>query len=200
MILHAASIAAFFAAQTQQAQCAVQCVQATPDSWLKWLLPTIVQTVISLASITAGVWIAVASFRANKIAEHKQWVRDQKKAEWRELLDRVSPVCIRLTLDRPKGTMLNDKVTKELAYLVQCLDDRIFIERNIVGEISEQVTACIDTISRYTSVQVSCIESTPEDQGKEILKSIRDITESVRNAAKKDLDTEGVDYPEIKPH
>jgi hypothetical protein len=92
MILHAASIAAFFVDQTPQAQCVVQCIQAAPDSWLKWLLPTIVQTVISLASITAGVWIAVASFRANKRAEHEQWARDQKKAEWNALLHGVANV------------------------------------------------------------------------------------------------------------
>jgi hypothetical protein len=92
MILHAASIAAFFVAQTQQAQCAIQCVQAAPGTWLDRLLPTIIQTVISLASITAGVWIAVASFRANKKAEHEQWVRDQKKAEWNALLHGVANV------------------------------------------------------------------------------------------------------------
>lgn len=93
MSLHAAAMMAFFMGQAQQAPVQIQCVQqAAPDSWVKWLLPTIVQTVISLASITAGVWIAVASFRANKKAEHAQWVRDQKKAEWSALLHGVANV------------------------------------------------------------------------------------------------------------
>jgi hypothetical protein len=93
MILHAASIAALFVDQLSKASVQVQCVQqATPEPMLKWLLPTIVQTVVSLASITAGVCIAVASFRANKKTEHEQWVRDQKKAEWSALLRGVANV------------------------------------------------------------------------------------------------------------
>jgi hypothetical protein len=87
MVLHAASFAAFFVLQTQQAPIHIQCVQqSTPEPTLKWLLPTIVQTVVSLLSIFAGVGIAVRSFRANKKSEHEQWIRDQKKAEWQELL------------------------------------------------------------------------------------------------------------------
>jgi uncharacterized membrane protein YhaH (DUF805 family) len=93
MILHAASIAAFFVDQVAQAPVQIQCVQqATPESWLKWLLPTIVQTVVSLLSIFAGVCIAVRSFRANKKTEHEQWIRDQKKVEWSALLRGVANV------------------------------------------------------------------------------------------------------------
>ncbi|HTW80863.1 MAG TPA: hypothetical protein VME23_15055 [Terracidiphilus sp.] len=86
MIFHTVSITAFLASQVNQAPIVVQCAPPAPGPWWKWLLPTIVQTVVSLASITAGVWIAVASFRANKRKEHEQWVRDQKKTEWSGLL------------------------------------------------------------------------------------------------------------------
>ena len=87
MILHAASIAAFFVDQLAQASVQIQCVQqSTPESWVKWLLPTIVQTVVSLASITAGVMIALWSFRVTSKRDREQWLRDQKKAEWQELL------------------------------------------------------------------------------------------------------------------
>ncbi|MGB7984846.1 MAG: hypothetical protein WCF54_06770 [Terracidiphilus sp.] len=93
MILHAASIAAFFVDQLTQTPVQIQCVQQSmPESWLKSLLPTIVQTVISLTSIAAGVCIAVASFRANKKTEHEKWIRDQKKAEWKELLIKVAGI------------------------------------------------------------------------------------------------------------
>jgi hypothetical protein len=92
MILHAALIAAFFVDQTQQTQCVVQCAQAAPESGLKSLLPTIVQTIVSLLSIFAGVGIAVRSFRANKKTEHEQWIRDQKKAEWKELLKKAAEI------------------------------------------------------------------------------------------------------------
>jgi hypothetical protein len=101
MILHADSMVAFSVGQVTQAPVIVQCAQAAPESWLKWLLPTIVQTVVSLASIAAGVLIAVCSFRANKKSEHEQWlrnqeaghvqwIRDPKKVKWRELLDAAS--------------------------------------------------------------------------------------------------------------
>lgn len=78
--------------QVRQQPIVIQCPQAPPESWVKWLLPTLIQTVVSLASITAGVCIAVASFRANKNAEHEQWVRDQKRAEWSLLLRSVASV------------------------------------------------------------------------------------------------------------
>jgi hypothetical protein len=103
MILHAASMAALFLDQTAQAQSAVQCVQAASEPTLKWLLPTIVQTVVSLASISAGVLIAVWSFKKNRQLEHEQWfrdqkvgheqwVRDQKKEEWKELLKKAAEI------------------------------------------------------------------------------------------------------------
>jgi hypothetical protein len=92
MFFHPAALLAFLADQATQAPVVVQCSQAAPESWVKWLLPTIVQTVVSLLSIAAGVWIAVSSFRRNRQTEHEQWVRDQKLGEWRELISIVSSV------------------------------------------------------------------------------------------------------------
>jgi hypothetical protein len=103
MILHAVSMIAVLVDQAQQAKCVVQCVPTEPESWVKWLLPTIVQTIVSLASITAGVLIAIWSFRKNRQSEHEQWernqragheqwVRDQKKAEWSALLRSIADV------------------------------------------------------------------------------------------------------------
>jgi hypothetical protein len=94
---------ALFMDTVRQTPCALQCVQPAAESWLKWLLPTIVQTVISLLSIGAGVGIAVWSFRKNRRSEHEQWVRnqkagheqwilDQKRAEWRELLKKAAKI------------------------------------------------------------------------------------------------------------
>jgi hypothetical protein len=106
MMFHLASMVAAFVDQAAQAPVQIQCVQqAAPESWVKWLLPTILQTVVSLASITAGVLIAIWSFRKNRQSEHEQWVRnqnagherwilDQKKIEWKELLKVVSDIEI----------------------------------------------------------------------------------------------------------
>lgn len=103
MISHAASMASLFVDQLAQAQSAIPCVQVTPEPTLKSLLPTIVQTVVSLASISAGVLIAVWSFRKNRQTEHvqwvrnqqaghEQWIRDQSKAEWKELLVKIAEI------------------------------------------------------------------------------------------------------------
>jgi hypothetical protein len=93
MIFHVASMVALFVDSAATSPAQIQCVQQPePESWVKWLLPTIVQTVISLLSIFAGVAIAVRSFRANKETEHEQWTRDQKKTEWKELLTRIAEV------------------------------------------------------------------------------------------------------------
>lgn len=86
MILQIASYVASLVNQAAQTPLVVQCPQVPPDPWWKWLLPTIVQTVVSLLSIGAGVAIAVWSFRRNIRTEHEQWLRDQKRNEWRELL------------------------------------------------------------------------------------------------------------------
>jgi hypothetical protein len=87
MIPYVAKLVPHIINQVSQAPTVIQCLQKTePDSWLKWLLPTVIQTFVSLASIAAGVLIAVNSFRANSKKEHKQWILGQKKAEWRELL------------------------------------------------------------------------------------------------------------------
>ena len=98
--------------------------------WVKWLLPTIVQTVVSLLSIAAGVGIAVWSFRRNRQTEHEQWVRDQKLGEWRELISAVAsvedliPILIdeRLDLDALKQAILR---------VVPYLRNRLFISKEL---------------------------------------------------------------------
>jgi hypothetical protein len=103
MALHAAAMMAFFVDQAQQAPVQIQCLAAVPEPTLKWLLPTIIQTIISLASITAGVLIALWSFRKTKELtewsfratsekDHERWVLDQKKAEWKVVLEKTAEV------------------------------------------------------------------------------------------------------------
>ena len=103
-VLHVASIVALFVDTVAATPVEIRCAQQpTPESWVKWLLPTIIQTLVSLASIGAGVGIAVWSFRRNRQSEHEQWlrnqnagheqwVRDQKKAEWKELLAKAAEI------------------------------------------------------------------------------------------------------------
>ena len=126
MILHAATIAAFFMDQTQQ----TQCVPALPESPWKW----IIQSVIPVAG---GTLIAVWSFVQNRNSEkerwernqeaaHKQWVRDQKEIEWKELVVRIAEIekeipMVYNSLDRYEQldlTVLN---------MLPCLQGELFI-------------------------------------------------------------------------
>ena len=102
MSLHVGVALAVFVDQMSRAP-VVQCTQAAPEPTLKWLLPTIVQTVVSLVSVAVGVGIAVWSFRRNRLAEneqwlrnekagHEQWIRDQSKAEWRDVLAKIAKI------------------------------------------------------------------------------------------------------------
>jgi len=91
-MIHAISMAAVVVGQLAQAPIVAQCASPMPDPWWKWLLPTIVQTIVSLASIGAGVSIAVWSFRKNRQSEHEQWVRNQKKTEWKELMSSIADI------------------------------------------------------------------------------------------------------------
>ena len=114
MALHAAAMIAGLVDQLAQGPILVQCAQAASESWLKWLLPTIVQTVVSLLSIFAGVGIAVRSFRANKETEHAQWVRNQKKEEWSLLLRSVASVYQITDLLNGWNRKIGDRIVSEL--------------------------------------------------------------------------------------
>jgi hypothetical protein len=96
MILHAASIAAFFLDQAKQAQCVVQGASAAPESPWKWIIQ-------SMIPVAGGTLIAVWSFVQNRSSEQKQWERNQKaaleqwkreqrKSEWSQLLRSIAEV------------------------------------------------------------------------------------------------------------
>jgi hypothetical protein len=197
MILHAASIAAFFVDQLVQAPVQIQCVQqSTPESWLKWLLPTIVQTVVSLLSIFAGVGIAVRSFRANKKAEHDQWVRNQqagheqwvldhKKAEWAELLASIRDCEDSLPLvDLRRGATAqvstNIPALEKVRKLQQILGDRLFIDSTTMAPI---ITAWVRVTESSKSLR--------DDKPLEIyVLEYNDFVETARKTARKDLNVE----------
>jgi len=193
MILHAASIAAFFVVQTQQAQCVVQCTPNPTDSWEKWL-PTFVQTIVSLASIGAGVGIAVWSFWKNRQSEHEQWgrnqragheqwLRDQKKAEWRELLDAVIECELYIVIadTEKKGEIessAHQKMETALAMLKvkHCLEDRVFIDSPKLSTIRTlwETNANETTSGNWESMETLLVE-------------YQKLINEVRETAKKDL-------------
>ena len=89
MIFHVASIAAFFVDQLAQTPVVVQCV-VPPDTDPE--LKQWVQPILNLVSIVAVVGIAIFSFGATSRKEHRRWVLDQKKAEWKELFSAITEI------------------------------------------------------------------------------------------------------------
>ncbi|MDR3716059.1 MAG: hypothetical protein P4L51_24915 [Puia sp.] len=164
MALHAAAMMAFFVDQVAQAPVVVQCAQAPPESWAKWLLPTIVQMVVSLLSIFAGVGIAVRSFRANKKSEHEQWIRnqeagheqwlrDQEKAEWSAILSSLTAADVKLphVFDNVEWASMSDGMLEDLRNVLPTMRNAIFVSdaleqgnatesfRNFVSEAAEKI-------------------------------------------------------------
>jgi hypothetical protein len=143
MILHAASMAALFVDQMAQAPVVVHCAQSAPEPTLEWLLPTVVLTVISVVSITAGVLIAVWSFRKHRQTEfdlwsrsqqtqQKQWLRDQEKAEWKELLVRVAEIENEIP-ETPNRTSKCEKLETVIAGILPYLRGTIFVYERLVS-------------------------------------------------------------------
>jgi hypothetical protein len=86
MILHATSIAAFFLQQTPQPQCIVKCITSSgQDPLLARLLFDAIPSIFALG-------IAWMAFHWNRQKESDQWVRDQRKSEWRNLLDSFNSI------------------------------------------------------------------------------------------------------------
>jgi hypothetical protein len=114
MILHLAAMAAFFVDQATQPQCLVKCVSdAGHDPIWARLLFEAVPSIFALG-------IAALVFYWNGGREHKRWVLDQKRAEWKELLIRVAAIeeiipCI--TTGSPDYEPLNDSVRAVLPLL-----------------------------------------------------------------------------------
>jgi len=178
MVLHIVTLIAALVGESAQTPLHVQCVlQSTPDPWWKWLLPTLVQTIVSSLSIGGGVVIAVWSFRRNRQTEHEQWLRDQRRAEWGDLLDKVGAVSVAMTIDRPKQQM-SDSLMNAVIELTQCLDARMFIDQEVLDRSYAGLTECLEMLSDGML---------PKERGTEVLTKIRDLTDDLRKTASADV-------------
>jgi hypothetical protein len=88
MILHTADKVAFFMYQVAELRFAVHFAQTAPDPEWK----SILQIAQGIIPVAGGVWIAWMAFGWNKKETHRQWVRDQSKAEWKEILVKVAGI------------------------------------------------------------------------------------------------------------
>jgi hypothetical protein len=191
MILHAGSMVAFFVDQLAQAPVQIQCVQqAAPESWVKWLL----QFALGIVPVAGGVWIAWMAFRWNTKKEHLRWVLDQKKAEWREILDTVNA-------DKPHITSLSKSQSEEpieiqfdaaqwVHNVNEIFMDRLFIDEKIIRPIR----------SHWQNIQARAQAGQEGDivARKESTFEFLILIEEIREAAKKDLNAQDRTRSDIK--
>lgn len=173
MILHVASIAAFFIQQNPQTQCVVQC-EAQSSIWMRLL--------VSAFPSLLALGVAWFAFWLNSRWNRKQWILDQKKAEWRDLLDKLNSVYfpMAMAIQMKKPLPLNG--SQGLIELSQCFQDRVFINAEILTEFHFQ-------LAKYALKYIGKSDGTPSsDMDKsEVLGKLELLTEEVRKAAKADL-------------
>ena len=185
LILHAASTAAFFVDHATQPQCLVKCVSDAGHDpiWARLLLE-------AFPSILA-LGIAALVFYWNGGREHKRWVLDQKRAEWRELLEVINECQLDILIastpvnqapERSKDDLMAANL--KLMKAERVLDDRVFIDRSVLKPlISKWRTALKKTeqAARSSDPYVTSVES---------YVSFKQQVKAVREAAKKDLGIE----------
>jgi len=179
MILHAASFAAFFVDQLAQAPVQIQCVLPpnTDPGWKQWTQP-----ILNLVSIVAVVGIAIFSFGATSRKEHRRWVLDQKKVEWRELLSGMNSVYFPMALAKQLKKPLPLDGSQRLHELSQCFQDRVFID-------ALKLTKFQDQLESYALEYIGESEDNPrsDEVKSKVLDKLKVLTKEVRDAAKKDL-------------
>ena len=133
MILHAASTVASFVDQLGTAPVMANCAQAAPGPDWKWWVSALAPWIGPLLSGVVSIYVAWRVFRWQGEKEHSSWVRDQKKAEYRELVDLLYDAITVVVRERPglefpKDIQLLDNAIQKLA---RVFADRIFIAKRL---------------------------------------------------------------------
>jgi hypothetical protein len=92
MMVHLAAMVAFFVDQVGQAPVVVQCVQPAPEPEWKWWLGALAPWVGPLLSGVVSIYIAWRVFHWQGEKDRRQWVLDQKRVEWKGLLQVVGSI------------------------------------------------------------------------------------------------------------
>lgn len=133
MIPHAAPMVAFFVDQMVPAPVLVNCAQAAPGPDWKWWVSALAPWIGPLLSGVVSIYVAWRVFRWQGEKEHNSWVRDQKKAEYRELVDLLYDSITVVDRERPglalpKDPQLLDNAIQRFA---RVFEDRIFIAKRL---------------------------------------------------------------------
>ncbi len=167
MIPHAVSILGVFVDTLAQAPVVLQCTQAAPEPWWKWWMQNVLP-------VSGGTLIAVWSFVQSRKSEHAQWIRDQRKAEWKGLLSEIAAVEKEITrwID---GQVTGEGLEKIVQNSLASLRDTLFIYPAIADK----------SIGKWVEFTLLILEpsvSHPKVKGKYFL-----LLREFRELARKDL-------------
>jgi hypothetical protein len=96
MALHAAAMMAVFVDQMAQAPVVVNCAQVVPEPQWKWWVSALAPWVGPLLSGMVSIYVAWRVFGWQNKKDRKQWILDQKKAEWKELISEIAKIEVQI--------------------------------------------------------------------------------------------------------
>jgi hypothetical protein len=182
MILHAASIAAFFVDQLAQVPVQIQCVSNAGQDpiWVRLLFDA-VPSIFALG-------IAALVFYWNGGREHRRWVLDQKRAEWKEVLNAVNASHTDLLRASVPEEQVDESNRKEyvlaqenILAVDRVFGDRLFIDSAIMESLKAQWHAVWEAVKAANNME------NPEAAASLWYVSFRKYVEEIRTTARKDL-------------
>jgi len=182
MILHAVTIAALLVDQLAYAPVMIQCAQSAPEPEWKWWISALAPWIGPLLSGVVGIYVAWKVFHWQGKKDRGQWIWDQKRVEWRELLSGMNSVYFPMALAKQMKKPLPLDGSQRLLELSQCFQDRVFIDAVILTKFQ----------NRLENYALEYIDESEDKLASDEVKSIvldklKTLTIEVREAAKKDL-------------
>ena len=121
MALHAAAMMAFFMDSGQQAQCVIKCMPSVPEPEWRWWFGALAPWVGPLLSGVVSIYVAWRVFHWQGERDRKQWIRDQKKAEWSRLLESVANLYRIMPIENKMSREIADSLKNELKPAIRAL-------------------------------------------------------------------------------
>jgi hypothetical protein len=200
MIFHAASWVALFADQVQQAPVVIQSVQTTPEAEWKWWLKLIAEILGPLLSTAGSIYVAWMVFHWQGRKDREQWVRDQKREEWKRLIQLAAEYEELMPLGKP-GSSAVEAVRNDVLPLCdrirRLVSEALFIApvlsadeiRSRLSQIMEETDWAIGRIDTFpqSSLADQAKLGTPVENAFEIRRGLQELHAKLLSLAQKDL-------------
>jgi len=199
-MVYLVSVAAFLVDQVQQMPVVLQCAQAAPEPGWKWWLKLIAEILGPLLSTAGSIYVAWRVFQWQGRKDREQWVRDQKREEWKRLIQLAAEYEQIMPLGKP-GSSAVEAVRSEVLPLCDrighLVSEALFIAPAL---FADQIRSKLSQIMQETDWAIGRIEtfsqSSPADQAKlgtpvdnafEIRRGLEKLHARLLSLAQKDL-------------